>query len=74
MKIRPLPEATQKRIIVAVRVVAVVLGAILLLLGILGMFGEIVIDRLSCIGLIVLGLLTMLSGILKVWLLVLFPW
>lgn len=74
MKARPLPEATQKRIIAAVRVVAVVVGAILLLLGILGMSGEVVIDRLSCIGLVVIGLLMMLSGILKAWLLDFFPW
>ena len=64
----------QERIVAILRILAVVVGAVLLLLGILGMFGEIAIDRMSCLGLIVAGLLMMLSGILKVSLLALFPW
>jgi hypothetical protein len=61
-----LPEATQKRIWAAVRVVLVVAGAITLSIGISGLLGLAVIDSFSVFMLFGWGIAMLLTGILGI--------
>lgn len=66
LRIEPLPEATQKRIITAVCVVLLVAGAITVAIGVSGVLGFVDMDAQTRFFLFVLGTAMLLTGVLRV--------